>query len=285
MEIIMKIKALIENKSSDRKLKAEHGLSIYIDTGVTKILVDTGETGAFIENAKEMGVKIEDVDMVIASHSHRDHTGGLLNFFENNQKAKLYISRNANQKMFFRVALCFKEDVSTHQRVFKDFGHRICFVDNFMKINENISIVSGFSSKYPIPETNKRLLALKNNVFVKDDFDHELAVAINNNGKLNIITGCSHNGVDNMIEEVIKYFPGYPIQTVIGGFHLMSFILPKYLGEKKKKIVQLGDRLIQYNIEKTYTCHCTGDRAFNILEGVMGDRIGYFKTGDELDVD
>jgi len=280
----MKLKALIENKSSDSKYKAEHGLSIYIDTGLTKILVDTGESGAFIDNAKEMGVKIEAVDLVIASHSHNDHTGGLLKFFQRNNRAKLYISNNANQQLFFRFALCFKEDVSTPQEVFTNFAERITFVDDFIKIDENISIVSGFERKYPLLKTNNRLLALKNKAYLKDNFDHEVAVVINNKGKLVIITGCSHSGVDNMIEEVMKYFPGYPIQTVIGGFHLMSFVLPKYLGEKKKNIVQLGERLLQYNIEKTYTCHCTGDRGFDILKGVMGDKIDYFKTGDELEL-
>ncbi len=280
----MKIKALIENKSNNSKYKAEHGLSIYIDTGSAKILVDTGDSGAFIDNAKEMGVKIEDVDLVIASHSHHDHTGGLLKFLERNQRAKLYISKNANQKVFFRAALCFKGDVSTPQEVFTNFAQRITFVDNYMKIDENVSIISGFEQKYLLPKTNDRLLALKNKVYVKDNFNHEVAIVIINNGKLIIISGCSHNGVDNMIEEVMKHFPGYPIQIVIGGFHLMSFVLPKYLGEKKKNIVELGERLLKYNIEKTYTCHCTGDRGFKILKGVMGDKIGYFKTGDELEL-
>lgn len=280
----MKIKALIENKSNDSKYKTEHGLSIYIDTGLTKILVDTGDSGAFIDNAKELDVKIEDVDFVIVSHSHHDHTGGLLKFFERNHKAKLYISKNANQKVFFRAALCFKEDVSTPQEVFTNFTQRITYVDSFMKIDENIYIVSGFERKHPIPKTNNRVLTLKNKTYVKDSFNHEVALVINNKGRLVILTGCSHNGVDNMIEEVMKYFPGYPIQIVIGGFHLMSFVLPKYLGEKRKNIVELGKRLLKYNIEKTYTCHCTGDRGFKILKGVMGDKIGYFKTGDELEL-
>jgi len=280
----MKIKVLIENKCDDSKYKTEHGLSIYIDTGVTKLLVDTGDTGAFLDNAEKMNIKIEDVDVIIASHSHRDHTGGILSFFKKNQKAKLYISKNANQKLFFRIAPCFKESVSTPQEVFTKFSDRISFVDDFDIIDQNISIVSGFERKYPLPKTNDRLLVLKNKEYVKDDFNHEVAVVINNNGKLVIITGCSHSGVDNMIEEVMKHFPGYPIQTVIGGFHLMSFILPKYLGEKKENVVRLGERLLNYNIEKTYTCHCTGDRGFDILKGVMGDKIDYFKTGDELEL-
>ncbi len=279
----MKIKALIENKSCDPKLKPEHGLSIYIDTGTTRLVIDTGESGDFLENAEKMGVEIETVDSIIATHSHADHTGGLIRLLEKNRKAKLYMSRYADQKLFYKIAF-LKRSIETPEKVFTTYKERINFVDNFLELDKDVFLVSGFANKYPIPATNKKLYALSNNSYIRDTFNHELAVVLKNSGKLVIITGCSHNGVDNMIEEVQKYFPGYPIQTVIGGFHLMSFVLPKYLGEKKKNIINLGERLLDYNIEKTYTCHCTGDRGFNILKDVMGTQLQYLKTGDEIEL-
>ena len=280
----MELKVLIENKSCNEIFKTEHGLSIYIDTGLAKLLIDAGESGDFIYNAEKMGVDIKDIDILVASHSHLDHTGGIPKFFDINDKAKLFISKNANQKLFFRAALFIKEDVSSPREIFSTYKNRISFVDDFLKIDDNIYIVSGFKRKYPMPGTNRRLLALNGKKYEKDYFNHESAVVIDNNGKLVVITGCSHSGVDNMIEKVLEHFPGYPIQTVIGGFHLMSFILPKYMGEKKKNITELGERLISYSIEKTYTCHCTGDRAFGILRGVMDDKIGILRTGDQLEL-
>lgn len=280
----MEISMLIENKSNDDGLKAEHGLSIYIDTGLKKLLIDTGESGDFIHNARKMGIRLEETDILVASHSHNDHTGGIPEFLKLNDRAKLYISKNANQQLFFRVALFIKENVSSPKEIFEKYSERTVFVDDFLKIDDNIFIISGFEKKYSIPETNSRLLAIDGKRYMKDCFNHELAVAINNNGKLVVITGCSHSGADNMLERVMKYFPGYPIQAVIGGFHLMSFILPGFLGEKKKKIIELGERLTGYDIEKTYTCHCTGDRAFGILKEVMGEKIAYIKTGDRLEL-
>jgi 7,8-dihydropterin-6-yl-methyl-4-(beta-D-ribofuranosyl)aminobenzene 5'-phosphate synthase len=51
-----------------------------------------------------------------------------------------------------------------------------------------------------------------------DDFAHEIVMAINDNGKLVIFTGCSHNGILNMIETVTREFEGVQIKAVIGAF-------------------------------------------------------------------
>ena len=61
----MKIKTLIENTAGRPGLKAEAGLSMYIETERHKILFDTGMTGDFVDNAREMGVDLEQVDLVV----------------------------------------------------------------------------------------------------------------------------------------------------------------------------------------------------------------------------
>jgi hypothetical protein len=72
---------------SKSELVAEHGLSLYIETDHKKIIFDTGQTGHFILNAEKLGIDIRDVDYLILSHGHYDHTGGLKKFLEINSKA------------------------------------------------------------------------------------------------------------------------------------------------------------------------------------------------------
>src|SRR5665648_658871 len=86
----MKILTLIENLVYKQGLVAEHGLAIYLETENRKILFDTGQTGLFLQNAQKLGVDIEDIDTLILSHGHYDHTGGLYPFLEKNSKAKVY---------------------------------------------------------------------------------------------------------------------------------------------------------------------------------------------------
>ena len=91
----MIIKALAENTSVSEEYRAEHGLSIYIETGNHKLLFDTGRGGLFLENAEKMGVDLSKVDTAVISHGHYDHGGGLPYFLEINQTAKIYIHKKA----------------------------------------------------------------------------------------------------------------------------------------------------------------------------------------------
>ncbi|MDK2808746.1 MAG: 7,8-dihydropterin-6-yl-methyl-4-(beta-D-ribofuranosyl)aminobenzene 5-phosphate synthase, partial [Clostridiales bacterium] len=77
----LQITTLIENQSDDNgTLRFEHGLSIYVEADGKKILFDTGQSGAFIENAKALGINLNTLDYCILSHGHYDHTGGVERF-------------------------------------------------------------------------------------------------------------------------------------------------------------------------------------------------------------
>ena len=76
----MRIIALIENLAYKQDLIAEHGLSIYIETEDRKIIFDTGQSGLFLQNSEKLGVNIENIDSLVLSHGHYDHTGGLVPF-------------------------------------------------------------------------------------------------------------------------------------------------------------------------------------------------------------
>lgn len=58
-------------------LRGEHGLAYFIQTPAATILFDTGQSGAFIQNAQTLAVRLSNLDAVILSHGHYDHTSGL----------------------------------------------------------------------------------------------------------------------------------------------------------------------------------------------------------------
>ena len=74
----MKIQNLVENEQGKNGCLAEHGLSVYLETGKHKLLVDTGATDAFLRNAEFLGIDLKEVDILILSHGHYDHGGGIL---------------------------------------------------------------------------------------------------------------------------------------------------------------------------------------------------------------
>ena len=79
----MKITTLIENRESRAEpgLSSEWGLSLCIEFNEHSILFDTGASGAFVENAKHLSIKVDSIDVAVLSHHHFDHGGGLNRFF------------------------------------------------------------------------------------------------------------------------------------------------------------------------------------------------------------
>ena len=78
----MKLWVLMENTACREDLAKEHGLSLYLQTGERHILFDAGQSGAFADNARAMGVDLEQVDTAVLSHGHYDHGGGLNRFLD-----------------------------------------------------------------------------------------------------------------------------------------------------------------------------------------------------------
>ena len=94
----MIVKALMENTACSGEFSAEHGLSLYLEACGHKFLFDTGQSGAFAENAGKLGVDLADIDFTVLSHGHYDHGGGLRTFLTANDHAPVYLSRHAFEK-------------------------------------------------------------------------------------------------------------------------------------------------------------------------------------------
>ena len=99
-----------------------------------------------------------------------------------------------------------------------------------------------------------------------------------------ILNSCCHAGVDHIIEEVKAVLPNKQIAALIGGFHLMGLRGPTTLSMSKDKIEALAHRILELGVHKVYTCHCTGDPAYQILKEYMKEQLTYLKTGDQLEL-
>ena len=88
----MKLYVLVDNNTTiDRYYKGEPALSFYIETQNCKVLFDTGYSDLFLENAQKMNLPIQDIDYIVLSHGHNDHTLGLNHLlnFKFNKKVKI----------------------------------------------------------------------------------------------------------------------------------------------------------------------------------------------------
>ena len=272
----MKLVVLADNRKLSPDFQTEHGLCIYLETVQHKILLDTGASDVFIQNAKKLGVNLQAVDYVFISHGHSDHIGGLSSFLELNTKAQVIISSAIQLQSYFskRDGL---HSISANFD-FDAYRNRIIFVEKELSIADGIQIYANQSEKYATPLGNKNLFREeKNGDFISDDFNHELIFTIGEE-TLFIYTGCAHNGLQNILETVTTNISS-PIAWVVGGFHLLS-PRKEILYESEEEITVIGNALLtQYPTTKFFTGHCTGENAFITLSQILTNHLIQFYCG------
>ncbi|MBQ4347262.1 MAG: MBL fold metallo-hydrolase [Firmicutes bacterium] len=259
----MKITVLMENTTPNPNFAAEHGLSLFVQTASHNILFDSGQTGAFAENAEALGIDLSQVDIAILSHGHFDHSGGLKRFFELNEKAPVYLSRHA-----FMPHLAGKKRNIGMDESLKG-NSRLIFVDNSLKLDDELSLFScnDRAPKYPVDSFGLNML--ENGQLLPDDFRHEQYLMVEENGKKVLFSGCSHKGILNIMD-------WFSPDILVGGFHFME--LDPDRPEDKERLENSADILLQYPA-KYYTGHCTGATPYVFLKNKMGDALEYISTG------
>lgn len=279
----MKVQILSENRTNDPGCLAEHGLSVYIEAGDRRILFDLGASDICLQNAKRMKVDLEQVDTVVISHGHYDHTGGVPSFCESNKRAKIYVHEKAfataygveNGKLD-REPCSIRWTKQQHAKL----SDRLFLTQGITWISEDI-VVSGTIPKPKgyIP-TEAFYIKQEDGSLTADPMEHEQFLAIRANddhGKskgIFIFSGCSHNGVIPCIQYAKPLFPGERILGLLAGMHLYNSnaeIRSQILGE-----VAAGE------MDYILPVHCTGILAICDLRRLIGERCIPAGAGDSF---
>ena len=264
----MKITSLLENTTHRADMRTEHGLSLYIETDTQKILFDMGQTDAFYENAKTLGIDLSAVDFAVLSHGHYDHGGGLAKFLEVNSHAPVYVMRDAFLPHYNAKGKYIGLDTALMQ------NPRLVFTDNIydkFSITENITLFA-CNNREPRAEIDScGLTEVTCGISSPDSFFHEQYLQLENVGegaKCVLISGCSHKGILNIAH-------WFAPDVIVGGFHFSK----KPLDEK---LVAMALALGEYETEY-YTCHCTGEAQFDFMREKM-KKLHYLSCGDSIEI-
>lgn len=279
----MKIITLTNNTTYSENLKAEHGLSVYIEIEDHKILFDTGKSDVFIHNANELNIDLQAIDTAVISHGHYDHLGGLINFLQLNQTAKVYLKKEIFDYQYLSVRNELQKNIGYPEEL-KEFTNRFVFLENDVLIKNELVFISKIDHPYPQPKGNKILFKTDGKTKIQDDFLHELIFAINAVDGLYVFSGCAHNGILNMLATVKKYFPEKNIKLIFGGLHLIDnneFVETETTDELKhisQEIIKLS------NQAKLYTGHCSGKNASKEIESILGNCFHLFYSGLQIKI-
>jgi 7,8-dihydropterin-6-yl-methyl-4-(beta-D-ribofuranosyl)aminobenzene 5'-phosphate synthase len=276
---------LIDNNPNPLlNLHSEHGLSIYFEADGFKWLMDVGASNKFYENAIDLGIAIEDVDFLIISHGHCDHTGGLEKFLKVNKKAKIYISKHIIGKQFFSYRTDIKQNITINHSVVEQNIARFTFVDSNLQISKNVNLICQFSNLFPTPKGNNKLYIVDEQGERNDDFKHEISVTVNTTKGIVVFSGCSHNGVLNILETCTKHYKHTTIAACIGGTHLLDSGASSN-HETEVEILEIGKSITkQYPLIRLITGHCTGILAQKNFTNIFKENLSLFYSGYSIEL-
>ena len=265
----MKVSAFIENTVFSKGLEAEHGLSLLLETDGEQLLMDCGQTDAFLRNIRRMHRSLADIACTVISHGHYDHTGGLSKMLELAPEMPVYLSQYALDPKF-RAGNYVGQPKS-------NLGGKYRIVDEpTVQITENVFILSEIERYFPVDTAIAGFATVRNGTEQDDDFADEIAIAVKYSGGLAVISGCSHSGATNIIETAQQRMQ-MPVTAFIGGLHLRD----KIEGAQFDHIVQYFNNS---SLRHIVTGHCTGIHSFADLRHLCSARVEYLSTGTTVEI-
>lgn len=276
---MIKIKSLIDNIACDTRFVTEHGLSFFVEYKGLNIMLDTGLSGQFALNAKMLEVDIASVDMLVISHNHYDHIGGLKHFTELNTKAKIYISSQV-YGLFYAITEEQEKYIGGNNEFLRSLASRVVYIESSYELSEGVYLHHNTVSDEHFRCKDLRLQEKTDKGFIADSFAHEMFMVLEGEcGELHLLSSCSHNGIVNIIRSVNELYPQKKVKTIVGGFHLKGLSTTssgvQFIHETASLLLELCSGTI-------YTCHCTGEPEYALIAEMYGDRFRYFATGDSI---
>lgn len=273
----MQIINLVEDTAGDNCCMHEHGLSFYIETPKHKLLIDSGATEMFLHNADVLGVDLTQIDTFILSHGHYDHAGGLLAFAAKNPNAQIYLRASAGED-YYHLTAQSQRYIGIDKNIMR--LPQVIKVQDDINIDDELFLFSNINGKRYPSWSNLELKQKIGKSYIQDTFVHEQCLVITQGESRILMSGCAHNGILSIMERYFEIFGTYP-DMVISGFHMIK--KSDYTGEEVDYIRQTA-----YELLKTkalfYTGHCTGQKAFDIMKEIMGERLQMFHSGSQLEL-
>lgn len=266
---MLKISVLVDNNALiGRYFLAEPGFSLWIECGGKKILFDAGFSGIFLDNARLMGIDAAAPDLLVLSHGHSDHTWGL---------SALIRERSARGMRDRPAFVCHPGALGRKKLRGADAGMIIApeVLGSFFDLRPSRKVEEVAENLYWLGEIEPRVTPRGTLGEVQDECggwradqcSDDSALVYDGADGLVIITGCSHSGICNIVEQAKRVTGRENIADIIGGFHLRSGS-----DEEMRPVLSYFEKAAPHKI---HACHCTCFAARAALAARFGaDELG-----------
>jgi 7,8-dihydropterin-6-yl-methyl-4-(beta-D-ribofuranosyl)aminobenzene 5'-phosphate synthase len=268
-----RVTILYDAFSKSPAVTKDWGYSALVEYGGKRILFDTGNNAQIFEhNVKALGADLSKLDFVVISHRHADHTSGLNYLLSVNPTVKIYtpdepfgLFGKGVPNTFYRK----EQSLAANMRYFDGNPPQALSAGtpwpqaNFVPVSTTMEAAAGI---YLVPTISQTPGTLEL---------RELSLAIRGPDGLIVVDGCSHAGVEKILEAVTKIDPH--VHILFGGLHLVQAPDP----EVARLSAALRD---QWKLDFVAIGHCTGEPMFAALQKTFGEKYIYAGTGTTVNI-
>jgi len=260
-----KVTILYDAFGESKELTKDWGFSALVEHNGKRILVDTGNNAAIFEhNVKALGIDLTKLDFVVISHRHTDHTTGLRYVLSVNPNVAVYVPADGANGFggapFPKMYLRADESLPARMRYYggaepEHFtAGKLYDTGNFVLVNQTTEVSPGIFLVRTVSQ-KKGTLELP-----------ELTLAIERPNGLLLVVGCSHAGIEAILEEANAV--DSRTEIVFGGLHLATTPV--------EEIDALVENLAtKWKVQRIAPGHCTGEPAFARLKKAYGENYLY----------
>ena len=264
-----RVTILYDAFSDSKELTKDWGFSALVEHDGKRILFDSGNNAEIFEhNVKALGVDLMKIDFAVISHRHADHATGVKYLLKVNPTVTIYVPADGSNGFGGMPvpATYFRPDTELpgKMRYFGgmppehlNFG-KLYDTGNFVLVNQTMEVSPGLFLVRTVSQ-KKGMLELP-----------ELTLVIKRPNGLLLVDGCSHSGIEAILEAASAIDPRTEI--VFGGLHLVSAPV-----EEIDALV--GSLQTKWKVQRIAPGHCTGEPAFARLRKAYGEKYVYAGLG------
>ena len=269
---ISKMKAtVLTDNNAFGELRSEWGLAVYIEYRDKKILLDTGASTLYIENAAKLGIDLSNVDLAVLSHAHYDHANGIPAFLDINKKAPFYISSACRENCYGDKGETDFDYIGIPKGTLNDYSDRLIKLFGKNRISDGITLLTHSTQGLDKIGEREKLYVKTEGCYAPDDFAHEQSLIFDTDDGLVVFNSCCHAGAATVINEVKEAFHGQRILSLIGGFHLYN--------RTEDEVRYFAADIKATGVKSIYTGHCTGPAAYEVLSAELGTIVNPLHCG------
>ena len=264
-----KVTILYDAFGESKQLTKDWGFSALVEHHGKRILFDTGNDAAIFEhNVQALGVDLTKLDFVVISHRHADHTTGLRYVLKINPGVTVYVPADGGNGFggsdFPKAFLKDDDSLPANMKYFggttpEHFAWgKLYDTGNFVLVSQTMEVSPGISLVRTVSQKQGTLEL------------PELTLAIKRPNGLLLVDGCSHAGLEAILQAASAVDPRTEI--VFGGLHLVTAPV--------EEIDVLAENLkTRWKVRKIAPGHCTGELAFARLKKAYGENYLYAGLG------